>query len=258
MPRKARKVSETKIYHCMLRGINKQDIFLDKQDYIKFIKEIKNTKDFFSYKLYSYVLMSNHIHLHIKDEKNKISKIMQSLQVRYTSYFNKKYNRVGHLFQNRFQSKCVENDFYNLNLIRYIHQNPVKAGIDTIENYCWSSYSEYIGDDSGYLIEKNEILKLFSKDKNLAIKKFIKYNNDILYLQQSKDILEYEIKTKLNDTEIIECIKIKLDINNIEEIQNYENNKRKACLKKIKDIKGCTYNQLSRILGISKKIIERA
>ena len=258
MPRGARKISETKIYHCILRGINKQDIFLDEQDYIKFTKEIRNTKEFFSYKLYSYVLMSNHIHLHIKDEQNKISKIMQSLQVRYTSYFNKKYNRVGHLFQNRFQSKCVENDFYNLNLIRYIHQNPIKAGISQIENYYWSSYLEYISNNSKDLIEKNEILKLFSKNKNLAILKFIKFNNEILYLQQGKDILEYEIKTKLNDAEVIECIRRKLKINNIEEIQNYENNTRKECIRKVKEIEGCTYSQLSRILGINIKVIQRA
>ncbi len=63
MPRKSRKISKNKVYHCMLRGINKQEIFFDSQDYLKFKKELNETKDFFSYKLYSYVLMPNHIHL---------------------------------------------------------------------------------------------------------------------------------------------------------------------------------------------------
>ena len=128
----------------MLRGINKQEIFFDSQDYLKFKKELNETKEFFSYKLYSYVLMPNHIHLEIKDENDKLAKIMQSLQLRYSSYFNKKYERTGHLFENRFKSKTVEGEIYKLNLVRYIHQNPVKAGISNIDKYNWSSYNEYL------------------------------------------------------------------------------------------------------------------
>ena len=121
MPRQPRKIGNTKIYHCILRGINKQDIFLDNQDFLKFKKEIIATKEKFSYKLYSYVLMSNHIHLQIKDDHGNLSKIMQSLQIRYADYFNKKYDRVGHLFQDKFKSQCVETDYYILNLFDNFH-----------------------------------------------------------------------------------------------------------------------------------------
>lgn len=202
--------------------------------------------------------MSNHIHLQIKDEQDKISKIMQSLQVRYVNYFNKKYNRVGHLFQDKFQSRCVENDSYNFNLLRYIHQNPVKAGISKIDKYAWSSYLEYIEDNKEILVDKKEILNLFSKYKEEAIKNFIEFNNEILNLEDSNEIIEYEIKNMLNDSEVIECIKRKVKIDNIKEIQSYDKKKRNQYLRKIKQINGCTQNQLSRILGINLRIIQRA
>ena len=143
MPRQARSVSDNKIYHCMLRGINQQDIFIEKQDYLKFQEIIESTKKKFLYKLYSYVFMPNHVHLEIKDENQKLSQIIHSLTTSYANYFNKKYQRKGHLFENRFQSRNVENPYYILNLVRYIHQNPVKAGISSIDKYYWSSYLDY-------------------------------------------------------------------------------------------------------------------
>ena len=91
-PRQKRKESLTKIYHCILRGINKQDVFFDDQDYFKFKKEMKLAKEKYNYKLYSYVLMSNHIHFEIKAEKSQLPKIMQRIQISYISYFNKKYD----------------------------------------------------------------------------------------------------------------------------------------------------------------------
>ena len=102
MPRKSRMFGPKKINHIVMRGINKQDIFLDKQDKEKFIKEIKNTKDKYNYELYAYVIMPNHVHLQLCDKEGNISNIMNSLQTRYVSYFNKKYERVGHLFQDRY------------------------------------------------------------------------------------------------------------------------------------------------------------
>ena len=122
MPRGVRRKSITNVYHCIIRGINRQDIFLDRQDFLKFKKELISTKEIYSYRLYSYVLMSNHIHLQIKDEKNNLSQVMKSIQIRYSKYFNSKYQRIGHLFQNRFESRCVEDVGYFINLQRYIHQ----------------------------------------------------------------------------------------------------------------------------------------
>ena len=143
MPRQPRRKSHSKVYHCMLRGINKQDIFFEEKDYLEFQDIIKKTKKNFLYQLYSYVLMPNHIHLEIKDKNQKLSPIIHSMATSYANYFNKKYKRVGHVFENRFQSKNVEDHHYMLDLIRYIHQNPVKAGISQMNRYKWSSYLEY-------------------------------------------------------------------------------------------------------------------
>ena len=260
MPRKSRKISKTKVYHCMLRGINKQEIFFDSQDYLKFKKELNETKEFFSYKLYSYVLMPNHIHLEIKDENDKLAKIMQSLQLRYSNYFNKKYERTGHLFENRFKSKIVEEEMYKLNLLRYIHQNPVKAGISNIDKYAWSSYIEYIDGNKEEikLTDTIEILEMFSSDSKDAKNQFILFNQENYKFKNSEELLEYEMKSNLTDEEIIYFVKEYLKIDNIQEIQQYKPSLRDEIIYQISKIKGTTQNQISRILGLNIRIIQRA
>ena len=176
MPRAARKVSSTKVYHVILRGNDKQDLFFEEEDYKKFIKEIKNTKEKYGYELYAYCLMTNHVHLIIYDKNDMLSKIMQSLEVIYSSYFSKKYEKIGHLFQNRFLSKTVEERKYLMQVCRYIHQNPVKAGISKIDNYKWSSYQEYTSNKEK-LVNTKLILSLFSTDKITAIEYFKKFHN---------------------------------------------------------------------------------
>ena len=94
--REARNLTQSKLYHVIIRGINRQDIFLDNQDKRKFKKELKNTKEKFEYLLYAYVLMPNHVHLIIYDKNNNISKIMHSILVSFSEYINKKYEKDEH------------------------------------------------------------------------------------------------------------------------------------------------------------------
>ena len=165
LPRQPRRKSQSNVYHCMLRGINKQDIFFDDKDYLEFQNIIRKTKKNYLYQLYSYVLMPNHIHLEIKDKNQKISQIIHSIATSYANYFNKKYERIGHVFENRFRSRNVENSYYLLNLVRYIHQNPVKAGISLMERYRWSSYPEYLikqkTQEEDKIVNTEEILNIF-------------------------------------------------------------------------------------------------
>lgn len=170
MPRMARKVSSTRVYHIILRGNDRQDIFFDEQDYKKFIKEIKNAEEKYKYELYAYCLMTNHVHLVIYDKNDMLSKIIQSLAVTYSAYFSKKYERTGHLFQNRFLSKEVETREYLMQVCRYIHQNPVKAKISKIDNYKWSSFKEYINGEK--IISTKMLLSLFRKYKTRSNRKF--------------------------------------------------------------------------------------
>ena len=128
MPRQARRKSESGIYHILLRGINRQQIFEDIEDFEKFLEVLKDCKAISDYKLFAYCLMSNHVHLLIKEEKEPIEQIMKRIATRFVYWYNIKYQRVGHLFQDRFKSEPVENDAYFMTVIRYIHQNPLKAG----------------------------------------------------------------------------------------------------------------------------------
>lgn len=262
MPRQPRRKSHSDVYHCMLRGINKQDIFFENKDYLEFQDIIRKSKKTYSYQLYSYVLMPNHVHLEIKDENQKVSQIIHSIATSYANYFNKKYERKGHLFENRFKSKTVENAYYILNLVRYIHQNPLKAGISKMEQYKWSSYMEYFQEEQvkedDKIVDEKEILDMFLSEKERAKEEFFEFNKKVFNFQESIELLEYEMKSKLTDEEVIYFIKEELGIYNIQEIQKYSKNKRDKVIRKIKKFKGITQKQVARILGINIRIIQRA
>lgn len=254
MPRQLRQISLSGNYHVMLRGINRQDIFLDEQDYYKFINEMKKTKEKYHYQIYSYVLMPNHVHVELKDNNNEIAKIMHRISVSYSIYFNKKYERVGHVFQDRYQSKPVENTQYLLNLMRYIHQNPQKANICKAEEYKWSSYKEYIYNNG--ITNTELLLECFDKNRECALEKFKDYNQKILNLKSDKDVLEYEIALRLTDEQLIYILKEKIGEQNIQNVQHYNKQQRDNILKQIGNIRGITKTQIARVLGINRKLIK--
>ena len=254
MPRSIRKISFTKTYHIMLRGINKEDIFLDAYDNMKFLEIIKLTKEKYKFELYGYCLMKNHIHLIINHKE--FSLIMQSIAIRYATYFNKKYERVGHLFQNRFKSKAIENKAYLKNVLRYVHQNPVKAGICGIDQYKWSSYNEYFNKTEEILIDKELALSLF-EDNNSTIqsfKEFMEYNSNRNYW---RDELEFEFVDKIPDEKLEGIIKEVLEIEDLKEILKYTKVERNEAIIKISEINDVSYNQIARVIGISSKTIQR-
>lgn len=255
MPRLPREYNEIKVYHVILRGIDKQDIFFDDKDRYKFLEIIKETKIKYGYEVYAYCLMNNHVHIIIYDKTNQLSKIMQSIEVSYSIYFNKKYERVGHLFQNRFLSKKIENKEYFVSACRYIHQNPSKARIEKTEKYKWSSYQEYIR--SNKIINPNILLVIFSEDRKQAKEEFIKFHN-INSSQEIYELIEYEMKEKITDEQLSQYICELLEINNIREILDFNNKKRDEILAKIKEQNKVTCTQLARVIGINRKIIERA
>lgn len=254
MPRKPREYSKIKVYHVILRGINKQQIFLDANDKTEFLWQLQKTKNKYNYSLYAYCLMDNHVHIVIKDNDDKLSKIMQSLGIRYSEYFNKKYNRVGHLFQNRFLSKKVETRENLLVLCRYVHKNPKKAGISATENYKWSSYLEYINQEK--LIDTEMLLSLFSSNKEEAKRLYIQFHN-IKEDNYIYDVCEFEFE-KAKDEQIEQILSKRLNINNVKEILNYNTEKRNKLIIECKNIKGITNRQIARILGIQRKIVDRA
>lgn len=182
MPRIARMKGEFTTYHIILRGNERKNIFLASEDKERFLETLHRMKDKYNFLIYAYCLMDNHVHLIIYDNGNDISLIMKSINVSYVIYFNRKYKRVGHLFQDRYKSEIVDNDIYLLELSKYIHNNPVKAGIvkNAIE-YRWSSFSYYVDDDY-YLKDKilstSKILGFISEKQSVAQKEYSQYVNN--------------------------------------------------------------------------------
>lgn len=183
MPRQSRLHSMSGVYHIMMRGNEKKDIFIDNEDRYKFIDILLNKKFVSGYSLYAYCLMSNHIHLVMKENDENLALCLKRINVSYAYYFNKKYIRVGHLFQDRFKSECIDSEEYLLSAIRYIHNNPVKAKVAAMPyDYPWSSYNSYINiKDNNLLIDKYEILSIFSSNIKSAMQSFI------IYSQKSSD-----------------------------------------------------------------------
>jgi putative transposase len=136
IPREARKKSVSGVYHIILRGANKQEIFHDDEDRIKFLDTLRKYKHQSEMKIYAWCLMSNHVHLLLREGTESISVTMKRIGVSYALYYNYKYLTTGHLFQDRFKSENVESTDYLLTVTRYIHQNPVKANIVTNPEEC--------------------------------------------------------------------------------------------------------------------------
>lgn len=204
MARVSRILSNSGIYHIIIRGVDRQDIFLDDIDRKKFLKELKNGMDEYKYEVYAYCLMNNHIHLLIKDNEGKISKMIQSISIKYVSYFNKKYERAGHLFQNRFVSKCIETEGSLLRVQKYIHQNPQIAGIAKTDKYVWSSYKEYV--TKPVICNTSVILSVWG-DKDLN--GFAEYTLDVSRYNL-KEYSEIEDIHKINDDEAVRIIKYEM------------------------------------------------
>lgn len=114
IPRSARKRSESGIYHNVMRGINRQVIFIEREDFLRFIEILQKYKNICEYQLFSYCLMENHVHLLIKESKEPLENIMRRICGSYVFWYNRKYDRIGYLFQDRFKSEAVEDNTYFL------------------------------------------------------------------------------------------------------------------------------------------------
>lgn len=144
MARTARQLSKSNIYHVMLRGVNRQVIFEEDEDRLYFMKVLTRCKGISGFRLHAFVLMPNHVHLLIEPAEEPLDVIFRRIGTRYAVWFNWKYQRTGHLFQDRFRSEAVETDLYFMTVLRYILQNPMKAGLETRPgSYRWSSYLAY-------------------------------------------------------------------------------------------------------------------
>lgn len=173
MPRKPRIHFHGAVYHVILRGNSGNDVFTDDADRNRFLSLVKEGIRRFGNKIHAFCLMSNHIHLIIEVADVPLSRIMHNLSFRYTAYLNKKKNSIGHVFHGRYKAVLVDTDNYLLELVRYIHNNPVAAGIvETPENYRWSSHLQYIGKTAIKWLTTDHVLVHFSQNRHCAIQQY--------------------------------------------------------------------------------------
>jgi putative transposase len=177
--RQARKTSSSGLYHVIVRGANRQEIFHDDDDRIKFLETLQKVKIKAELKVYAWCLMGNHVHLLLKEGNESISVVTKRIGVTYANYYNWKYKTNGHLFQDWFKSENVGNVNYLLTVTRYIHQNPVKAGIVPKPHHwksssCLGYYGEPVYPPS--LLDFNYLLNMFSPDQSIAIERFKEFN----------------------------------------------------------------------------------
>lgn len=251
MARERRRKSTSGIYHVMLRGINKQTIFEDEVDRLRFLETIRTVKEKSNLLLYGYCLMDNHVHLLLEEQEESISKAIQRLSASYVHWYNLKYERTGHLFHGRFRSEPIETIYSFLYVLRYIHQNPVKAGVASDALACdWTSMREYTEKNS--LVHTDVALSLFSTDREEALHFFTEF----MLIEQEDEYTNRMERNMWSDTDIIKFL-TKQGVTNISALQQMEKDKRDAIIREVKLIKGVSIRQISRVTGISKSVIAR-
>ena len=252
MPRAARKRSNTGIYHVILRGHNRQEIFKDNEDSTRFLHTLKKYQEPGDYRLYAYCLMTNHVHLLIKEEKNELGIIMRRIGASYVYWYNWKYERSGHLFQDRFRSEAVEDDQYFLTVLRYIHQNPVKAGLAKKPgDYKWSSYKEIIRNPE--IVHADYVLGFFNPNREAAIEEYKTFHKTI----ENASCLEIDEQKKYKDAEAEEIIKNTCNVSSCSQINSVEKTERDVLLKALKE-KGLSTRQIARLTGVNRNVILKA
>lgn len=183
----------------MMRGINRQTIFENNGDRHYFLTVLKNCKEISGFRLYAFCLMSNHVHLLLETAEEPLEIIFKRIGSRYVGWYNRKYQRVGHLFQDRFRSENVEDDRYFMIVLRYILQNPMKAGIESRPgNYQWSSYLAY-EKGAGSITDTQYATDLFGGRE--ALIDFVQQNNDDIVMDDSATcwrLQESEAKEVMN------------------------------------------------------------
>jgi len=161
-------------YHVMHRGNAGTDIYKNDMDREKFLEYLGKSVAIYGLKIHTYCLMTNHYHLLIETPQPNLSQAIKWINVSYATYFNRKRSRSGHLFQGRYKAILVDADEYLKHLSRYIHLNPLRAGmVDHLKEYPWSSYPVF----SGYVkapewLETGWLLSLFGQDQNKSKKRY--------------------------------------------------------------------------------------
>lgn len=195
MARKARIQSPTNYYHIMARGNNREYIFINPVHKSYYLEVLKEQAEDGLIEIAAYCIMDNHVHIVVEADMLNLTNAMKSINIKFAMKINKQKNRVGHVFQDRYKSEPIYNDSHLQQVIRYVHNNPIKAKITkSLDQYKWSSYKEYIN--------KSEIINEEQKDfilnyYNNDIEKFIKFHQEVDYSEHLE--IKEDIETQRLD-----------------------------------------------------------
>ena len=261
MTRKSREKSATGVYHVMMRGTNKQDIFEVTEDYLRFISILRSMV----YpvddsrrplpprcNIYAYCLMTNHVHLLIRESAEALASVIHRIATAYAHYYNNKYFRCGHLFQDRFKSEPVNDQGYFFTLLRYIHQNPMAAGLSKgIDDYEWSSWKEY----AGYRGCTSGFCDIRAVLSQMPIHELHELVSDPL--PKAAMILDLDSGRKILSDEDVKVFLSSFGLRQPADLQLYSRERRREILREAK-LYGASIRQLVRLTGISFYIVKEA
>lgn len=175
MGRKPRIEYEGAMYHVIHRGNNREYIFEKPEDKQFLLDKINEIKKSMALVILGYVIMSNHYHLLLKTDKTPLSVVMHRINNAYSRYYNKKYKQTGHVFEGRYKATLIMDDKYLLSALRYIHNNPVRAGmVQQMADYPWSSDNDY-RNNFNYFVDIDLALNVLSENRQAAIKKYVEF-----------------------------------------------------------------------------------
>lgn len=256
MPRKPRIISSTGIYHVILRSVNQQIIFEEDFDYQKFLFQLYDCKKKYGVDIFAYCLMDNHIHLMLYSPNNTLSSFFQSLGTRFVRWYNNKYSRSGHLFQERFHSIPIESSPQYLATLLYIHNNPVKAMICRYPSeYRWSSYNCFYG-------QKNPLINLslshkIAGSKALLLKYFAENSSHSSMLDQK--LSPNLLKTKrhfLTDEKALDIFRSVTNLYSTSDVVKLTKIARNKYIRQLHQM-GLTQKQTARLMNVSITTVRR-
>ena len=248
-----RKQSPADIYHIIARGTGQQLIFEDDEDRRVFLGLLALAIKDNGAELYAWCLMGNHFHLLVHAPLETISAVMQRLCRSYAMWFNGRTGRSGHLFQERFRSEPIADEAYLLTVVRYIHENPQKAGLAVTREYRWSSYREYVGRGGRALCSTDFVLGVFG-----GVERFEMFHRQSHGEDGCLDIDAARNATRsMPDSRAIELAREllpEMPLSDIKALPAQERNRRLAMLKDA----GLSIRQIQRLTGLGRNIIADA
>lgn len=248
MTRLPRTISSTGFYHLMARGVGRCIIFEDDADREMLLGLLRDNAKDAAVEIYAWCLMDNHYHLLVHGDMGDISTMMLRSDSRYAQHFNARHGRVGHLFQDRFASEPVETEEYLLLVVRYIHLNPLKAGLSTSCDYPWSSYGS-LRDDS-WPDPVQPAAQLFASRED-----FVRFHEHVTPCPGCIDV--GRLRGSVSGEEVLEVAKHVLGEMRVEEVAGLPRPRRDDALRRLKGA-GLTLRQIERLTGVSKSVVGKA